>query len=202
MKCIGALISIYAALIWAILPPAQADELANTDRAGAATAGSSETASQKALTGQSALPPVPVLQQAPPPTAPVSTNFSRQPGYIKAPPRSVAQPVGTQAAVASTPVLWIYEFSAGWCPSCRKLSPVVEEAVKKYKGFVQYVPVDIDDNQALAKKLNIDLIPTVMVVDNSGRTLNRLVGLQQGVQIEAILNQYRDQQTASLGGPY
>ncbi len=118
---------------------------------------------------------------------------------------AVATPAQADASQApetqskfSSPVVFVYEFGASWCPSCRKLAPLVEEAAQKYDGFAQYIPVNVDKNQELVKQLNIAQIPTVMVVDKRGRMLNRLVGFQQGVQLEQILQHYRAQTIASL----
>ncbi|MBX9689590.1 MAG: thioredoxin family protein [Candidatus Obscuribacterales bacterium] len=128
---------------------------------------------------QSAIPPaqsqqMPTQALAPQNTAPLTAQFD-------------------------SPVLFVYEFSAAWCPSCRKLAPIVEEAAHKYKGFVQYIPVNVDKNQKLVQDLNIAQIPTVMVMDRSGRMLNRLVGLQQGQDIDVILDHYKKESMASMG---
>jgi thioredoxin 1 len=128
------------------------------------------------------------------PTTPVDVTVAPQ--LASAPDSQPAQ------TAASMPLLWVYEFSAPWCPSCRQLSPLLEEAAGKYSGFVQYVPVNVDANREVLKRLQIDLIPTVMVIDRNGRLLNRLVGLQQGVQIGEILQHYKTEATATLGGPY
>lgn len=112
-------------------------------------------------------------------------------------PPQAAEAAATDAKFAS-PIVYVYEFGANWCPSCRKLAPLVEEAAQKYEGFAQYIPVNVDKNQDLVKQLNIAQIPTVMVVDKRGRMLNRLVGFQQGIQLEQILQHYKAQTIASL----
>jgi len=114
------------------------------------------------------------------------------------PPQADASQAPEAQARFSSPIVYIYEFGASWCPSCRKLAPLVEETAQKYEGFAQYIPVNVDKNQELVKQLNIAQIPTVMVVDKRGRMLNRLVGFQQGVQLEQILQHYKAQTIASL----
>jgi thioredoxin 1 len=120
------------------------------------------------------------------------------PPVASAPAAPVAETAQAQAADTS-PILWVYEFSAKWCPSCRKLDPIVEEAAAKYNGFIKFVPINVDKNEALVRKLNVAQIPTVMVVDRSGRTLNRLIGLQQGAQLAEILDHYKTQSVAAAG---
>lgn len=107
-------------------------------------------------------------------------------------------PIDPSAHHFGAPIVYVYEFGASWCPSCRKLAPIVEEATNKFTGFAEYIPVNVDKNQDLVQKLNVAQIPTVMVVDRRGRMLNRLVGLQQGKQIDAILEHYKAQTIATL----
>lgn len=132
-------------------------------------------------------------QNAPLPVS--APNNSAEPSRAETP--QTAEAAATDAKFAS-PIVYVYEFGANWCPSCRKLAPLVEEVAQKYEGFAQYIPVNVDKNQDLVKQLNIAQIPTVMVVDKRGRMLNRLVGFQQGIQLEQILQHYKAQTIASL----
>lgn len=111
---------------------------------------------------------------------------------------------GTQLAQAQSlpfPMLYVYEFSATWCPSCRKLEPITQATAGKYRDFIQFSPVNVDNNQELAQQYSVAQIPTVIVVDRQGRMLNRLVGLQQGEQLDQILNHYKQKALAALATP-
>ena len=144
--------------------------------------------------------------EAPPLAPPISTYAQAgqsQPASIPSAPmaaKSGQSLIDPKTQKFSAPVVYVYEFSAKWCPSCKQLAPVVEKAAQKYAGFVQYIPINVDKNQELVKKLNIAQIPTVMVIDRQGRMLNRLIGLQQGSQIDTILDHYKQQTLASLEG--
>jgi thioredoxin 1 len=119
------------------------------------------------------------------------------------PAQAGSVPSGTQLAHAQSlpfPMLYVYEFSAKWCPSCRKLEPITEATANRYRDFIQYSPVNVDNNQELAQQYNVAQIPTVIVVDRQGRMLNRLVGLQQGEQLEQILQHYKQKALAAVGG--
>lgn len=124
---------------------------------------------------------------------------------IKAPVQQNVSPQKVASSTSATslpfPMLYVYEFSASWCPSCKKLEPVVERAASKYKDFIQYIPVNVDKNEEMVRKLNVSQIPTVMIVDRSGRMLNRLIGLQQGEQIDMILEHYKQKAVASVSIP-
>lgn len=125
------------------------------------------------------------------PAIPASTNAAEN-----SPATNASAESASKSSIQS-PVVYIYEFGAKWCPSCRKLAPMVEETAAKYEGFAEYIPVNVDKNQELVRQLNVAQIPTVMIVDKRGRMLNRLVGLQQGVQLEQILEHYKAQTIAS-----
>jgi len=108
----------------------------------------------------------------------------------------------TQLAQASGlpfPMLYVYEFSAKWCPSCRKLEPITEATASKYSDFIQYSPVNVDANRELAQQYNVSQIPTIIVVDRQGRMLNRLIGIQQGEQLGEILQHYKQKALAAVG---
>lgn len=131
---------------------------------------------------------------------PVSNSVQAQesnPDASAAQSQEPPAPGQTSSSQQSPPVVFVYEFSAGWCPSCRKLSPLLKQTAKKYKGFAQLVPVDVDRNQDLSRRFNVAQIPTVMVFDKNGRMLNRLIGYQQGEQIEVILDHYKKQALAA-----
>lgn len=97
------------------------------------------------------------------------------------------------------PVVSIYEFGAKWCPSCHNLEPVVRKAVDKYKGFAAFTYVDTDSNGKLARQMKIMQIPQVLIYDKQGRMLNRLVGFEQGAQLDLILNNYVQQTMGTAG---
>jgi thioredoxin 1 len=49
-----------------------------------------------------------------------------------------------------------------WGP-CKAVSPVVEELSGEYKDKVDFVKVDVDQNNELAQKYNIFSIPTLAI---------------------------------------
>lgn len=151
---------------------------------------------------------------APQPPAMQMTNYanSQAPNYAQAvAPASPANQLpaqvnqassaqaaaGTKVAIASPaktgPYVQVYEFGARWCPSCRKLKPIVHETMDNYKGFAQFTYVDTDSNPDLTRQLNIQQIPQVIIVDRRGRMLNRLTGYDQGLQLDSILTNYKQQ---------
>lgn len=77
-------------------------------------------------------------------------------------------------------------FSAPWCGPCRMLKPVMEKVI------AQGIPVDkfeVDDNKELADQYNIRSIPTIILVDESGKEFARTIGVKP---LDHFIQQYND----------
>ena len=66
------------------------------------------------------------------------------------------------------------DFWAEWCGPCRMVSPVVEELSKEYDN-VDFVKVNVDENNELAQKYNVFSIPTLAIFKN-GQIVSQKVG--------------------------
>ncbi len=106
-----------------------------------------------------------------------ATGQSTQPSAPTQPvtkPASTPQPVKTEAQPASLPKLW--DFFATWCPPCKQQAPIIEELAEEYKGKIEILSIDTDKNPELARKFQIQAIPTLVFLDAEGRELSRRVG--------------------------
>lgn len=73
----------------------------------------------------------------------------------------------------------VIKFSASWCGPCRTMSPIVEKILKEdeFSNVVDFRPVDMDeDDENLGGKYGIRSIPTILVIDEEDKVLDKLVG--------------------------
>jgi thioredoxin 1 len=77
----------------------------------------------------------------------------------------------------------ILYFTASWCGPCKALAPRME----KLSGQINYRKIDVDGNQDLSMKYGVRNVPSLVLVNENGEELNRMVGVQPD---QAILNFY------------
>ena len=74
-------------------------------------------------------------------------------------------------------------FSAPWCAPCRMLGPTMEKVSAE---GITVEKINIDTEEALTMEYTVRSVPTVVLVDDSGKEFARTVGAQQ-------LNHYIEQ---------
>ncbi|HEY1066974.1 MAG TPA: thioredoxin [Pirellulales bacterium] len=94
----------------------------------------------------------------------------------------------SQVLQAAGPVL--VDFTANWCPPCRKLAPILEALAADNAGTATFGKLNVDANQALAAQYGVENLPT-MLVFKDGRPVATLVGLQSRERIQQTLDQAR-----------
>jgi putative thioredoxin len=80
----------------------------------------------------------------------------------------------------------LVDFWADWCQPCKKLTPVLEEAVKDRD--VALVKVDVEANKALARENDVSGIPAVKGFKN-GRVVAEFVGAKSRTAVDAFLDE-------------
>ncbi|MEO0071029.1 MAG: thioredoxin domain-containing protein [candidate division WOR-3 bacterium] len=107
------------------------------------------------------------VESAKPATAEVKTESVE----TKSPP---ARTQKEEKQPVQLPKLW--DFFATWCPPCKQQAPIIEELAAEYSGQIEIISIDTDKNPELARKFNIQAIPTLVFLDPSGKELSRRVG--------------------------
>lgn len=69
----------------------------------------------------------------------------------------------------------LVDFWATWCPPCRMMAPVLESAEQQLGDKINFVKVDVDEQQQLAAEFDIMSIPT-LVVFKDGKPVKRISG--------------------------
>ena len=87
---------------------------------------------------------------------------------------------------ASREVPVLVDFWAPWCGPCKQLAPVLEKAVRAFKGAVKLVKMNIDEHPEIAGQLGIRSIPAVIAF-RQGQPMDGFVGVQTESQIKTFL---------------
>lgn len=75
-------------------------------------------------------------------------------------------------------------FTATWCVPCKVLKPKIEALSAELPITI----LDVDANKTTATEYNIRNIPTIVVIDEKGTVLNRLVG--NNITVNALRELY------------
>ncbi len=82
----------------------------------------------------------------------------------------------------------LIDFQAEWCGPCKTLAPIVKEVYKAMDDKIRIIKIDVDKNQALAKKYQVRGVPTLALFKN-GKVIWKESGVRTKQQIINIINQ-------------
>ena len=83
------------------------------------------------------------------------------------------------------------EFGRGICIPCKEMKPILEELSIEYKGKLNVVIVEVDDNVDLTRQFGIMMIPTQIFLDSDGEEIFRHVGFYPKEEIIVQLKKMR-----------
>ena len=76
----------------------------------------------------------------------------------------------------------VIDFWASWCGPCKIMSPTIDSLAKEYSGRINFAKINVDENQHVANKFNIQSIPTLMYLKN-GKVVDISIGVISKNQI-------------------
>ena len=83
----------------------------------------------------------------------------------------------------------LVDFSAEWCGPCKMMPPILKQVKSELGDKVRIIKIDVDKNQAIAQKLQVQNVPTLAIYKN-GRQGFRQAGVLQAPQLIQTLKQY------------
>lgn len=83
---------------------------------------------------------------------------------------------GFQQEVLESELPVVVDFYATWCGPCKQQAPILDKLAGDLSGKIKFVQVDVDESPALARKYEIEGMPTLMIF-RSGKVADKILGL-------------------------
>ncbi len=91
-----------------------------------------------------------------------------------------------QLITGNSPVL--LKFYADWCGDCKALQPVLDDLSKTYEGKIDFVKVNVETHQDLARQYQVKSIPALFFMKDS-QIVDKARGVQPKRELEMKLTQ-------------
>jgi thioredoxin 1 len=82
----------------------------------------------------------------------------------------------------------VIDVGARTCIPCKKMAPILESLAATYRGQASGGFVDLHEDEATARTLRVQMIPTQIFFDAQGREVTRHIGFMDE---QAILSQFK-----------
>ncbi|KAI4453747.1 Thioredoxin [Holotrichia oblita] len=81
----------------------------------------------------------------------------------------------------------LVDFWAEWCGPCRMIAPIVESLSETMADKISVGKVNVDEQEALARKFGVMSIPTLILFKN-GKNIGTVVGYKSKEGLEQFVN--------------
>jgi thioredoxin 1 len=84
--------------------------------------------------------------------------------------------------------LVVVDFWAPWCGPCRVLTPVIDRVADQFAGKVKVGKVNVDENNDLAVKYDVNTIPRILMFKGSDKQVFEHVGTISDADLAKVIN--------------
>ena len=81
----------------------------------------------------------------------------------------------------------LVDFTADWCGPCKNMAPILKQLKSELKDTVSIIKINVDNNQALAAKYQVQGVPTFIVFKNGVQTF-RQSGMMSLTQLKQVVS--------------
>lgn len=86
-----------------------------------------------------------------------------------------------QALASGRPT--VIDLGARTCLQCKKMAPILESMSKEYQGKANVLFIDVYTDQAAARKMRVQMIPTQIFFNAQGKEVRRHTGFMDRADI-------------------
>lgn len=86
--------------------------------------------------------------------------------------------------------LTVLDFSAGWCMPCQQFKPEFSKVAYNMSSKAEFRTIDIDENPDMAAQFGIQSVPTVVILDSSGKELWRMTGYMSAEELTGFIQDH------------
>ncbi len=124
------------------------------------------------------------------PGAAYPTEMTPPPAVEKPAKESAEKPAAAKPA-ASKALPTMLELGSVGCKPCTYMAPIIDALTQELQGKVTVKFYDVNDNPAMADKYKVQVIPTQVFLDPSGKELFRHVGVFEKEEILAKMRELK-----------
>ena len=106
----------------------------------------------------------------------VALKDGKQPAAPSAAAAAAAGGSGPAESASQVPLPRLVDLGADKCIPCKKMAPILEELKKDFAGRMEVEFIDVWKNPDAGKAYNVEMIPTQIFFDTSGKELFRHTG--------------------------
>ncbi len=94
---------------------------------------------------------------------------------------------GNFDSIINSDIPVLVDFHATWCQPCKIQAPILQEVARELAGKVNIIKIDVDKNQQIAMRFQVQGVPTLALFKN-GNLIWKQSGVQNKQQITNIIN--------------